>query len=286
VKTCWVGNDGYVADPCDPVIDELAALLEERWRAAAGAAPTREQACECAAAVLAAFRAAFEAWYEDRTLEQHQPEELRRALVAVLEPVDLRGLGCAADIDDGLRAALLSVAVDRFQDIVLRGRQFERFEDVWCRWLQADARIDWTEERLLETLIALLRDHLVGHATADQLCGCAADLLAAVGTAFADWRDTHVRAGTPLDEFPPFEPGPVEPCADLSFDAGTADAVRDLLRDRYGRYTEVSYLLRLVVDALSRLRNTYPSGTLHDCDEGDDRNPIRLNQTALGSNVR
>jgi hypothetical protein len=54
---------------------------------------------------------------------------------------------------------------------------------------------------------------------------------------------------------------------------------------RYTSYAQVSYLLRLVVDALSELRNTYPGGTLHDCDEGDDRNPIRLNQTALGSNV-
>jgi hypothetical protein len=268
------------------VLDELAALLEERWSAAAGEPPTREQACECAAAVLDAFRTAFEAWYEDRTLDQHQPEELHRALVAVLEPVDLGALGCAAGIDDDLRAALLSVVVDRFQDIVLRGRQFERFEDVWCRWLQADARIDWTEERLPETLTALLADHLTGDAAADQLCGCAADLLAAVGAAFAGWRDTQVRAGTPFADFAPFDPGPVQLCADHAFDAGAADAVRDLLRDRYARYAEVSYLLRLVVDGLAGLRNTYPGGTLHDCDEGDDRNPIRLNQTALGSNVR
>ena len=281
VKTCWVGNDGYVADPCDPVVDELAALLEERWGAA-----EREQACTCAAAVLAAFRDAFELWYEDRTLQQHQADELRRALVDVLEPVDLRDLGCAAPIDDDLKAALLAVAVDRFQDIVLRGRQFERFEDVWCRWLAADARIDWTEERLLDTLTALLAEHVVGSATPDALCGCAADVLTAFGTAFADWRDAQLRAGKLLEEFAPFEPGPVQLCPGLAFEAGTADAARDLLLERYARFTEVSVLLRLVVDAVSRLRNTYPGGTLHDCDEGDDRNPIRLNLTALGSNVR
>ena len=28
VKTCWVGNDGYVPDPCDPVVDAVAAVLE------------------------------------------------------------------------------------------------------------------------------------------------------------------------------------------------------------------------------------------------------------------
>jgi hypothetical protein len=144
----------------------------------------------------------------------------------------------------------------------------------------------WTEERLLETLTALPARCSPSSATADDLCGCAADVLAAFGAAFADWRDRQVRAGTPLEGLDPFEPGPVELCPDLSFEAGTADAVRDLLLERYGRYREVSYLLRLVVDAVSRLRNTHPGGTLHDCDEGDDRNPIRLNLTALGSNVR
>jgi hypothetical protein len=28
-KTCWVGNDGYVPDPCDPAIDAVAAVLDE-----------------------------------------------------------------------------------------------------------------------------------------------------------------------------------------------------------------------------------------------------------------
>ena len=27
-KICWVGNDGYVPDPCAPVVDALAALLQ------------------------------------------------------------------------------------------------------------------------------------------------------------------------------------------------------------------------------------------------------------------
>ena len=37
-----------------------------------------------------------------------------------------------------------------FVDIALYGWQFERFEKAWCAWLDANAAIDWTEERLLE----------------------------------------------------------------------------------------------------------------------------------------
>jgi hypothetical protein len=37
------------------------------------------------------------------------------------------------------------------------------------------------------------------------------------------------------------------------------------------------------VNLLSRLRNVYPGATLHDCDDGSDHNPVRLDNTALGN---
>ena len=44
----------------------------------------------------------------------------------------------------------------------------------------------------------------------------------------------------------------------------------------------MSYRLWIVLDLLSKLRNTYPGATLHDCDDGSDENPVRLGSTALG----
>ena len=122
--------------------------------------------------------------------------------------------------------------------------------------------------------------------TPEAVCVCAAEILTTFGASFAAWRDANISAGTPLGGFPPFTPGQISLCADLAFGAGTAESLHIQLVNRYRTYTEVSYRLRLLTDALSELRNTYPSGTLHDCDEGDDRNPIRLGQTALGSNVQ
>lgn len=287
MKICWVGNDDFAADPCDPIVDEIAEIIERHWAAIVDEPPNRTDICVCASAVLAAFRSVFESWYETQALEHHQHDSVQLALRAALAAVDLNAVGCAAQIDDELRSALHDLATEFFAEIVLRGRQFDRLEAAWWKWLDADSTIDWTEERLAETLTAFLATRVdgSGSVTSDQLCGCAAVLLADFGTGFARWRDNNISAGLALGDFSDFVPTPVTLCPDIAFSAGTADAVSDLLTDRYLRYTEVSYRLRVLLDTLSELRNTYPSGTLHDCSESGSRNPIRLGQTALGSNV-
>ncbi|MEU4156361.1 hypothetical protein [Actinoplanes sp. NPDC026670] len=248
VKICWVGNDGYVPDPCDPVLDEFAALLGDD--------------CSCATAVRDAFGTAFETWYAGKELQPHQPDAVRAQLTTALSAVDLSAASCANPIDGDTATALRAVAVDHFAEIAVHGRQFERFEDAWCRWWRADARIDWTTQDLTEAV----ESHLGADPT---------EILTLAGTAFAQWRDTHVAEGRAFTDFPPFDPGPLPVGA----------ALRALLIDRYTAYAEVSYRLRLLTDALDTLRNTYPGAHLHDCDQGGDRNPIRLNRTALGSNT-
>ena len=69
----------------------------------------------------------------------------------------------------------------------------------------------------------------------------------------------------------------------MSFKPGTAAAIAALLKDRYDAYRHVSYRLWIVVNLLAKLSNTYPGATLHDCDEGSDINPVRLDNTALGN---
>lgn len=258
VKTCWVGNDGYLRDPCDPVIDDLAALLGDQ-----------SDACACATAIRDAFGDAFETWFAGRELQHHQPDSVRAELSTAMAAVDLATAGCAVPIDDGTAAALRAVAVDHFVEIALHGRQFERFEDAWCRWWRADARIDWTEQDLTGPVESILG----GAGTADAV-------LTFFGAQFASWRDTNIAAGRAFADFEPFDPDPIP------LDPGIAVALREFLLDRYIGYAEVSYRLRLLADALGALRNTYPGARLHDCDQGGDRNPIRLNQTALGSNAR
>ena len=67
-KTCWVGNDGYVPDPCDPVVDAVASVLEPHTT-------THEAACTCAAEIYAAYGTAFDAWLAEHTRD---PRSARR----------------------------------------------------------------------------------------------------------------------------------------------------------------------------------------------------------------
>jgi hypothetical protein len=286
VKICWVGNDGFVPDVCNPVVDALAGVLQEKARTSAGDELTLEEACECGVAIYHAYSEAFSAWYGEKTLEDHQPDALRQTLEAMFDSdVDLSNIQCAAVIDDSVQAELHVLLVDHFVDVTLHGYQFERFEEAWCQWVDADAAFDWTEERLQDTVIAILENGLRDEGVSwDALCTCAATILAEFGTQFRSWIDDNVAAGAPLDKFTAFAPSTVTLCDGLTFKPGVADAITKLLRDRYVGYTEVSYRLGKLLHHLSELRNTYPGATLHDCDEGSDVNPVRLGQTALGSN--
>lgn len=279
VKTCWVGNDGYLPDPCDPGVDAVASVLEAHTT-------THDAACTCAAEIHAAYGAAFDAWFAEHTLIHDPPDVLAAALAAMFDAdVDLSGVSCVAVIDADLRADLQAVLVEQFVEIARRGYQFERFEDAWCAWADAEVALNWTEEHLQDTVLEILTDGVltpdVDHET---LCTCAATILAAFGTQFREWMDANIAAGTTLDEFTPFAPPDPVLCAGLTFEPGAAKTIRQLLKQRYATYTEVSYRLDVLVHVLAELRNTYPRATLHDCDEGSDFNPVRLGQTALGSN--
>lgn len=163
---------------------------------------------------------------------------------------------------------------------------FKRFEDAWCNWLEENAAVKWTEERLQERVEAVLANSLATKANKetlqkDELCRCADIILTSYGTAFHDWMTAQIKEGKPLEDI-----RQLEWFEDFTPTAGNCpdfEVVTELLRERYNKYVAASYHLRTVVNLLSRLNNTYPPATLHDWDEGNDDNPARLGKTALGS---
>jgi hypothetical protein len=208
------------------------------------------------------------------------------ALAAMFdEDVDLDDVTCSDVIDEDVRAALQAVLVEHFPAIAHHGYQFERFEDAWCTWADANAAIDWTDEHLQDTVLEILAAGVttpdVDHET---LCTCAATIIAEFGTLFREWMSTNIAAGTPIEQFTEFAVDDLALCSGLTFAGGIEEAIRALLMERYATYTEVSYRLHVLVHALADLRNTYPRATLHDCDEGSDFNPVRLGRATLGRN--
>ncbi len=288
-KICWLSNDGFIENPCDPVISELADLLMTKGQTAGGTSPTETDACHCTDAIYAAFSEEFKNWYEDKTLDYIQPDALKTALETEFSTkINPIGISCTTVLDAALWAEIQVMMVQYFHHIALYGWQFERFEDAWCKWLDANAAFDWTEERLQERVEAILVSNLVtgpaaGESRQDELCKCAASIVTRFGMAFYSWMDANLKAGNAFNNFTPFIPDPVMLCAGFTFKPGTAATIEALLNYRYDAYKDVSYRLWIVVHLLSELRNTYPGATLHDCDDGSDRNPVRLGNTALGN---
>lgn len=291
-KICWIGNDGFIENLCDPVIEELAGLMEKEGVTTKGGRPAQAAACKCAGAIYKTASRVFRKWYKDKTLDYIHPDVLEKTLrdkfASLLVSPKPAGISCTIVLSDDLRSAIQTIMVNYFHHIVVYGWQFERFEDAWEKWLEANAEFDWTEERLQERLEAILVKNLAVNANTEIMkkgdLGCyAAVILSNYGKDFYNWMDSNFKKGNSLEDLKKYKnfPGPAAPnCAD--FNPDTAKQITTLLEGRYKGYVEVSYRLWVLVNLLSKLRNIYPPATLHDWDEGNDQNPVRLGKTALG----
>lgn len=286
-KICWVGNDGFIANLCDPVIDKLGELLQNNGVTTTGEAPTGAEACDCATTLYNGFSVVFANWYTDKTLLFLHPDGIKSQLETEFNHPDLIDTACTTDLAP-LWIEIRDIMLEHFIQVALYGWQFERFEDAWCKWLEANGAFDWTEERLQESVEAILTEGLIttGNSkvpTAEELCKCAAGILQQYGIHYFEWMEENIRAGNDLVHFSTLVPPPVVVCAGFSFQLETESRIADLLENRYTAYIEVSYRLRVLLNLLSKLRNTWPGATLHDCDDGSDQNPVRLGSTALGN---
>jgi len=136
---------------------------------------------------------------------------------------------------------------------------------------------------LIARVQAILALNVTTPVTSSALCDCAKAMLTEYGAKFFTWMQGNVTAGNAFEALTPFPTPTIAPCAGITLKPGADAAIAQLLDERYGAYKEVSYRLWVVVNLLGNLRNTYPGATLHDCDDGSDHNPVRLDNTALGN---
>ncbi|WEN13757.1 hypothetical protein PY254_10925 [Rhodanobacter sp. AS-Z3] len=288
-KTCWVGNDGYVENPCDQVVEDLADLLQADGLTAASMPPSSDDACADAHAILHVFSEAFSPWFESKKLSFLHDDAWATAVTALFADIPVPVAGAYTTLFlpplwDGV-CALMSA---RFTEVASQGWQFERFEAAWRTWLDANAVIDWTDERLIERVEALLAAGLLltSNVAAASLCECARRIVTDYGSTYYAWMRDNITAGHAFDALTPFVEPAVTLCTGLSFTPVTQKRIATLLQERYAAYALPSYWLWMVTSLLAGLRNTYPGATLHDCDEGSDFNPVRLDNTALGNYPR
>ena len=173
-------------------------------------------------------------------------------------------------------------------------RQLSRFEAVWCPWLTANADFSWSE--LNDELEAAVLDWLPPTATLAQarlLLGYfgevyrpyVADLVATdtdPATVTDSWMDTVWPAFTDSLGLIATNDPALHGAWGLP-DATALTELRTILTDFYTDWLDVSARLHRLLAVFQDLRSAYPLATLHDCDDGDDENPVRLDQTTLGT---
>lgn len=301
-KICWVGNAGFAKDECAPVFDRLITLLQEYLGLDGAEAAT----CECANAVYDAFDALFQPWIEPLALELYSRGQWERQLRTLFADVALENIPCLEGISaagwDAIRAQILL----HFTDLVVAGRQFDRLEAAWCAWLAANVPFEWqAENELLRGRVeALLLQHLGERTTTANACACAGWLLGYFGNQFRDWIGRLVDNNddpADLEVLLPRLASEVwiafredlrlifryDPnfCQLQALTEGSRfwTELLDLLQTSYADWIEVSYRLHVLIRVFSDLQSVYPTATLHDCDDGSDDNPVRLNNTILGT---
>jgi hypothetical protein len=280
-KICWVGNLGYKADDCDPVVDDLTAILEH----VQGFVPDPDCAA-CSREMLGRYVVAFKTVYDDNKYAYWPIGIWRAKLSTVFTGMSFSNLACLPSIPDDVITEINNLMLGYFSEIAMNSAQFSRFEEAWTAWLEADALIDWTKERLHDRVEAMVKsDILPGFAKTNQdtFCQCATDILTGYGIRYFTWLEQKIDQGTLLPDIGaiPAVPDPPD-CNGVALSASAASGIKALLNAHYERYVTVSYRLRILLRLLANLDNTYPAATLHDCDDGSDDNPVRLGKTGLG----
>ena len=162
-------------------------------------------------------------------------------------------------------------------------RQLSRFEAVWCPWLTANAAFAWPE--LNDELEAAVLDWLPPTASLMQarlLLGYFGEVYRRyVARLVTNETDIATVSATWMDEV--WSDFIALPDVLGTSDPARLNALRDLLEPFYTDWLNVSARLHRLLLVFQSLRSAYPTATLHDCDDGDDENPVRLDQTTLGT---
>ncbi|MBK7936671.1 MAG: hypothetical protein IPJ82_06085 [Lewinellaceae bacterium] len=186
-KICWIGNMGYKADPCDPVLIDLTDI----FRRLPNFKP--DDNCTCAITILDLFAQKFNAVYNSLKYNYLPPLVWETKLKAAFSTISFQGLTCLSvqlQPSDPMALEIHALMLGYFWGVARYGAQFSRFDAAWTAWLTADSAFDWAEERLHERVEALLATGLKPDAkklTDTELCRCAGSVLESYGYEFHHW---------------------------------------------------------------------------------------------------
>ncbi|MBI1227584.1 MAG: hypothetical protein GC192_20290 [Bacteroidetes bacterium] len=310
-KICWVGDEQLEFDPCSAGLKPVVETICLQGQSATNEKPTPveiEQALEVA---WVAFKAKFDEWLEGKAVEFFEQDSTEAELEIFFENNDP-----FADINDSvlsnwtdLRPDIIGGMAGYFAAVAVEGMQYTRLKAAWEDWLSV-AATDWCADMPLrgnlEQLLIGMESQKVyekenGRAlksaeiTAAKNCAC--ELLETFGQAYHE--QVTSKLGTPEDQeewdlaavvkaiFEAIFTNNHSKCAGLhKFLAKDKQDIVALFTKMYpNELVETSRKLKRLIGLLTNVKSIYPPATLHDCDDGNDENPVRLGSTALGGSL-
>ncbi|MBN1929436.1 MAG: hypothetical protein JW764_07840 [Chlorobiaceae bacterium] len=291
-RICWIDNRDYPPAERDRLVGLLGEYLRENGRNAANARPPLNNALKGAGLIHDAALPVVTAWLESGEYRLYRGGTVKTALRDLLgEKLDpLSAIYGGVSNYETIGPEVFGHLADHFIDMVTedRWRLHDRFTSAWNAWLALLAEEQKMPERssnFIETVQSAMTGMIGSWLDPAQTARLAVGQFAEL---FSEALE-QPGAGSESLEHPEAFTGAVfdtatthPPLNSSSLSAAERQRLKELFIDFYAPRIEKSLLLRKVVSMLARLRSIYPSATLHDCKEGNDVNPVRLDSTMLG----
>ena len=291
-KICWVGNQDYGSACREHLTAPLAEFLREHGKTAAASLPSKRSAWSGAKKLHKAALATFTEWMKKETyrkIASHDLEAaLRKLFVAELDPLSEIYGGVSnydvigPDIYDMLAKHFAEVVEDDHWYI------YDRFKAAWDGWLTALPEAKETASRpagfvarVESAMTGMIASRLDPAETAREAVARFAELfsqamrqIATKGDIVNDADGVVANIFDAALEFAPFNRS--------SLSIAEKNILKMLFIELYAPRVHESLHLWKAVIMLAKLRSIYPPATLHDCVDGNDDNPVRLDNTMLG----
>ncbi len=270
-KICWVANE---ACPGTLLCDLTDLLWNAQDPVPAKTDVLEHEMCLRTTGIIAAMNEAYRNKMQDKGHEPLVQAEAEAVYDAAVAPL----VAAIATIPVTAHAAIRTWVVNYWLN---NGACFiySRLKKAWCAWLVENAKLqpkDAYLEKRLRRLLALQPANK--NVPEKELCKCVTGIMQQYTHAIHQWVKVHYAAGLQKASFDAMVNALAPACAGID-----TDAVNALFTSFYDN--DKLLLLQthaVLIQLLYELKSIYPPATLHDCEDGNDTNPVRLGATALG----
>lgn len=291
-KICWVSDLDYGEGWEKNLITPLQKFFREEGKNAGGAKPSEANAQSGAEKIYEAAHALFVEWFEALPKKRPSEDEMKTELDTLFRDkmTPLEDIYGGVKNYDEIGDKVFEMLVRHFTAVAVEDRWFHytRFKEAWEEWLAANASFEWCDEQVVRKIELVLAGVKVKTKPGKSI---ACQLAERFGTAFTEEIKTCVLTGKTFTD----KKREVRRIFNLAFkqkkikDFGIPEDQTEKLREAfaeiYAPYLTVTEKLWNVVLLMAKIESIYPPATLHDCDDGNDENPVRLGSTMLGGGV-